>query len=153
LARGLPKSYIKKYGITKKAWAEYRKAHKKRKTRTSKSKSKRKSGGKRMAKKKRRTGGKKFFGNIGLKGLIVGGALLAGAKYLVARFLPQAGAYSSPIAAIGAGAVGSVVGSGKSLMTFGLIDGVSELIVDLVTAGGLVNLPTIGTQTRGYNLG
>jgi len=32
--RGLPKSYIKKYGISKRAWREYRKAHKKSKSRT-----------------------------------------------------------------------------------------------------------------------
>jgi len=31
---GLPKSYIKKYGISKKAWREYRKTHKKSKSRT-----------------------------------------------------------------------------------------------------------------------
>jgi hypothetical protein len=34
--RGLPKSYIKKYGITKRAWAEYRASKKPRKTKARK---------------------------------------------------------------------------------------------------------------------
>lgn len=36
MVRGLPKSYIKKYGVSKKAWREYRKAHPKRGRRTRK---------------------------------------------------------------------------------------------------------------------
>ena len=57
MARGLPKSYIKKYGVTKKAWREYRKVHPKRgttrKTRSSRSNPKRKVR-KRVARRKRR---------------------------------------------------------------------------------------------------
>jgi len=34
MAKGLPKSYIKKWGISKRAWREYRKTHKKSKSRT-----------------------------------------------------------------------------------------------------------------------
>lgn len=37
MAKGLPKSYIKKYGITKKAWREYRKSKGGRKTTRKKS--------------------------------------------------------------------------------------------------------------------
>ena len=41
MAKGLPKSYIKKYGISKKAWREYRKSRKKgtRRTRSTRRKS------------------------------------------------------------------------------------------------------------------
>ena len=45
---GLPKSYIKKYGITKKAWREYRKSKRSR-SKTKKSNPNKKKGGKKMA--------------------------------------------------------------------------------------------------------
>lgn len=49
---GLPKSYIKKYGITKKAWKEYRASLKKSKTTKKKTTTKKKA--KRVASKKKR---------------------------------------------------------------------------------------------------
>lgn len=41
MARGLPASYIKKWGVSKKAWREYRKVHAKKKSSTRKKKTSR----------------------------------------------------------------------------------------------------------------
>jgi len=145
MPKGLPKSYIKKYGgINKRAWAAYRAAHKKKKTRTRKTKTKRSK--KRMGGK----GGKKLIGNLGLKGIVFGAAILTGLKYLVRNYLPQAGAYTTAVSAAGAGLAGSVLGVGsKSLLQFGIVDGVSELIYDLVTPQGAVTLPFIPSGSKG----
>lgn len=47
---GLPKSYIKKYGITKKAWRMYRASKKKSKSKSKTRKTSNKKGGRKMAK-------------------------------------------------------------------------------------------------------
>jgi len=57
LAKGLPKSIIKKYGISKKAWSVYR-GRKRKTSRTRKTKVTRRKGVRRMARRKRRRGGK-----------------------------------------------------------------------------------------------
>lgn len=104
-------------------------------------------------KKGTRRRGMRIVGNIGPKGLIVGSGLLALAKYGLRRFFPQAGAYTTGLAAIGGGAVGAALGTGKSLLQFGVVDAVSELITDLVLPGGMVTIPGMGPQVkRGYDL-
>jgi len=58
MAKGLPKSYIKKWGISKRAWREYRKAHKSKSRTTRKSKTKTKKRRTYNLTKKTRKGGK-----------------------------------------------------------------------------------------------
>lgn len=138
----LPKGYLKKYkGDMKAAWAAF-----KTKGKSSPDTKKRK-GSRGMAKKKggkrKGGGGRKLIGNMGLKGLLVSAGLLFGAKYLVRRYLPQAGAYTTAASGLAAGALGGALGVGKQVMAFGAIDGLSELFTDLVSVGGLITLPGI----------
>ena len=57
--KGLPASYIKKWGVSKRAWREYKKGKKKNPSRTRKKAKTRRKGGYKMARrKKRRRGGK-----------------------------------------------------------------------------------------------
>ncbi|GAI34022.1 unnamed protein product, partial [marine sediment metagenome] len=85
-------------------------------------------------------------GNLGIKGLGVGSILLAAAKYLVRSKAPQVGAYTTAVSNVGAGLVGKMVfGTGSSLIQFGAVDGLSELIYDIATPGGAYDLPGIKT--------
>lgn len=145
MGRGLPKSYIKKYGISKKAWREYRKDQ----TEKGRRSKPRKGGSKTTKKKKGGRRGYRIVGNIGPKGLIVSAGLLALAKYLTRRFAPQVGAYTTAVSAIGAGAAGKVMGTGSSLLQFGAVDGVSELLTDLALPGGMVTIPGMGPRANG----
>ena len=54
---------------------------------------------------------------------------------------------------IGAGAAGHALGTGKSLLQFGVVDGVSELIFDLVSPGGMLTIPGMEGQAApaGYD--
>jgi len=152
LAKGLPKKYAKKYGITKKAWIEYRKdtgaTKKKRKKSTSKPK---RSVRKTVKRKSKGGGGKKTFGTFGTVGLLSAGVLYGSAKYVARRYFPQAGAYTGAISAVAAGGTAKALNlSGKSLFGFGLVELVSELITDLVLPGGLVNAPWVkSTRVNG----
>jgi len=56
LAKGLPKSIIKKYGITKKAWSVYR-GRKRKTSRTRKARPSRRKGVRKMARRRNRGGG------------------------------------------------------------------------------------------------
>jgi len=136
----------------KEGWKAYFKAHpKKTVPKSSKPKKKPKKGGKTLAKKKNKGGrrGARIVGNLGIKGLSVGAGLLALAKYLVRTRAPQAGAYTTAIANVGAGIVGKTVfGTGGSLIQFGAVDGISELIYDLATPGGAYDLPGIAPNAR-----
>jgi len=99
-----------------------------------------------------RRSARKLFGNMSIKGIVIGGSLLAAAKTLVRRMAPQLGAYTPGASALGAGVAADVMGiSGKSLKTFGAVDLASEAIVDLIMPGGLVTLPGVVAQkTGGY---
>ena len=108
-----------------------------------------KGGSKRIAKNKGKGGrrGARIVGNLGIKGLAVGSGLLAVAKYLVRRNAPQLGAYTTAVSNVGAGLVGKTVfGTGSSLIQFGAVDGLSELIYDIATPGGAYDLPGIKTN-------
>ena len=90
--------------------------------------------------------GARIVGNLGIKGLAVGSGLLAVAKYLVRRQAPQLGAYTTAVSNVGAGLVGKTIfGTGSSLIQFGAVDGLSELIYDIATPGGAYDLPGINT--------
>lgn len=94
--------------------------------------------------------GARIVGNMGFKGLAIGGSLLALAKYLVRTKAPQVGAYTTAVANVGAGLVGGqLFGTGKSLVQFGAVDGISELLYDLVTPGGAYDLPGISAPKGG----
>jgi len=149
MAKGLPKSIAKKYGITKKAWRVYRagKGKPKSKGKTKQSTSKRRKSTKKV---KNTSKGSRILGNMGLKGLIISGAILSGLKFLMRTTFPQAGAYTTSVSAIGAGIAAKALNTtGKSLLAFGAVDGVSELITDLLMGGGMVTLPGIGGQAQG----
>ena len=112
-------------------------------------------GGSKTTKKNKGKGGRRgarIVGNLGIKGLGVGAGLLAIAKYLVRSKAPQAGAYTTSIANVGAGVVGKTVfGTGGSLIQFGAIDGLSELIYDVATPGGLYDLPGTAKSSGGWD--
>lgn len=113
-----------------------------------------KKGGSKTTKKGNKGGrrGARIVGNLGIKGLGVGAGLLAIAKYLVRSKAPQAGAYTTAIANVGAGVVGKTVfGTGGSLIQFGAVDGLSELIYDVATPGGLYDLPGTAKSTGGWD--
>lgn len=152
LAKGLPKKYAKKYGITKRAWREYRKdtGAIKKKRPGSTSKPKRRKTKTTSKKKKRGGGGKKTFGTFGTVGLLSAGIMYGLAKYIARRYLPQAGAYTGAISAVAAGGTAKALNlSGKSLFGFGLVELVSEVLTDLVLPGGLVNAPWVGAGQNG----
>jgi len=91
---------------------------------------------------------------FGLRGLVVGGVLTAATKFLIRTRAPQVGAYTPALASVGAGVVGSAtMGTGKSLIGFGLVEAVSEFIYDLVSPGGVYTLPGITSKTApgGYD--
>ena len=107
-----------------------------------------KGGSKRIASKKKKGGrrGARIVGNLGIKGLGIGSILLAAAKYLVRSKAPQLGAYTTAVSNVGAGLVGKTVfGTGSSLIQFGAVDGLSELLYDIATPGGAYDLPGIKT--------
>lgn len=111
----------------------------------------RKTSGKSMAKKDKRVGrrGARILGAMGWKGILISAAMLFGAKFLIRRFAPQVGAYTTSLAAVGTGAVAKAVDfPGKSTLAFGAVDGLSELVYDLLTPNGLVTFPTIGAAAR-----
>jgi len=151
MGKGLPKSIVKKYGISKKAWQVYK--SQKRRKRTSR-KTTKKSGGRK--KRKTYSGGKKvgrrkgfrIFGRFGLKGILLGAAAIAGIKYLIHKFAPGFSGYENAVALIGAGIVGP-----KSLGPAGVTLGVADFIVDAITPGGIYTLPGIGGRVRGYEIG
>jgi len=137
---GLPKKYAK-MGF-KKGWREYKKtnAYKSKHGGTT---TRRKT---RVAKKKQaRKASRKLFGNMSIKGIVLGGAVLAGVKTLVRAKAPQLGAYTPGVSALSSGVVAQSIGiPGASLKTYGAIDVASEAIIDLINPGGLVTLPGMG---------
>jgi len=85
---GLPKKYIKKYGVSKKAWSEYRKS-KGRTTRTQKTKR----GGVKVARRKRsysraRSGLKSMFGMSSLQ-TVLKAAIAGGVTGAVQNAIPD----------------------------------------------------------------
>ena len=104
-----------------------------------------------MAKRKSRGGRKGFtLGGYGPVGLISAGLLYGAAKYVARRYFPQAGAYTGAVSAIAAGGTAKVLNTtGKSLLGFGLVELVSELVTDLILPGGLVTAPWVSVKTNG----
>ena len=142
---GLPKKYAK-MGF-KEGWKQY-KASKIKKT----SKKKRKTS---MAKNKGRSGGgRKILGTIGFKGLIAGIASLAVLRIGIKRVAPQVpDAYVDSASMLGAGVLGKVAKIGTAhLIAPAVVLGASKLIEDLVTGGGLIDLPGVGVSPQGFDL-
>jgi len=134
--RGLPAHIIKKYGITKKAWQVYK---------AGKGRRKRRGGRARRAKRRvrrvvRRIRRPKLFRTLGLRGVLIGGAMYALVAYLVRRFAPQAGAYTPALALAGAGLVK------RSLFAPALAMATGELLTDLLLPGGIVTFPGVAPR-------
>lgn len=154
MARGLPKSYIKKYGITKRAWAEYRKSSgsTRRRSKTSSKRSgsttaKRRRSSRRS---KRRGGGRRPFGTVGWKGMLAGLVSLAFLRILIRRMFGAVPAeYVDSASLVGAGVIGKVAKIGTAnLLTPGIVLGGSKVIEDIFTPGGYY---TIGGNAGGYD--
>ena len=133
---GLPKSIIKRYGISKKAWEVYRSQHKAARPAST--------GGKKMVKRRRASsirkkrakrggGGRKIIGNLGLKGLLIGGGLTV----LADMFIPPiGGAYSPALKLMAAGAGAKAIGApGAMLMSSGAMLGAATAIRQLLSGG------------------
>lgn len=146
--RGLPKSIIKKYGISKKAWRIYRSGKAPTKRRRSI-----KRGSSKMVKRKRRSyiprarrairrrGGARGI----LSGLFPGGLVqtVAGAGGLVVmqRYQPFGGAYKPAIDKIALGVVMPMVGMGnKDMLSVGIKEGIATLVNQYL--GGAAISPT-----------
>jgi len=139
--KGLPASIIKKYGVTKKAWAVFRG----RKTPRSVKKEMPKR--RRSSRRKVRASRRGAIGGLNIKGLLFGAGLLAAAKYAVGHLAPGL-PYQKPISAIGAGAVAGISGlPGKRLVEYGLMDAGSDLALGFIGGGGGA-VPAL----RGYDL-
>jgi len=98
-----------------------------------------------VAKRKSRSR-RKMFGTLGWQGLAIGIAGVTAVKYLIRRFLPQAGAYSNGLGMLGVGLWK------KSLLAPSLVELGSEAVTDLFTGGGIYTLPTFGRATANYDL-
>lgn len=123
----------------KQAAASWKKGQKRKSPTTSKTKRSRKTTSKNNSKR-----GLRLVGSMGPKGLITTGVLLALSKYILRTKAPQLGAYTTGVAALAAGLVGKILGSGASLLTFGVVDTAAELLTDLALPGGMVNMPSWG---------
>ena len=105
-----------------------------------------------MAKKKKKSRGSRVLGSMGVKGVLIGTVLLAGAKYVLRRFFPQAGPYTTGASMTAAGLVAKSANvSGKSLVAPGVIELISEFVVDLVQPGGVYTMPGFGAARGGYD--
>ena len=143
---GLPKSLIKKYGITKKAWSIFRGS--KPKTR-SKTMAKRKSTRKVYVKSKRKGYSKPrgLFGGFGkgltLKSIAVGaGGLVALQKFPVLGF---AGAYKSAADKIAIGVIGPMLGADNhDMLTVGIKEGLATFVGGFL--GGSQQISVGGTS-------
>jgi hypothetical protein len=137
LAKGLPRSIIKKYGISKKAWAVFRGqgAPKKVKHVVRKKTSRvRRYYGK--AKRVGRRAG--ALGGISLKEIIFGAALMTAGKVVVGMVAPGL-PFQRQVGTLAGGAVAAFTGlPGKRLISFGLMDAGSDLIAGFIggTSGG-----------------
>lgn len=151
---GLPKKYIKKYGITKKAWREYRKDKPRASGSTKASPRGTPKRSRKTPKKKKGGGGKKLFGQFGPVGLITAGLMLAAAKFGIRRYAPQAGSYTSAVGAIAAGGAAKALNiSGKSMFGLGLVELISELATDIMLPGGMVTGPWVPAAQQNGNRG
>ena len=138
---GLPKSIIKRYGISKKAWEVYRSQHKAARPAST--------GGKKVAKRRRasstrkksaKRGGIRLLGNMGLKGMLMGGAMLFASRSLLGGI---GGEYNAPLTMIAAGVGSKAVGvSGASLAGAGIMELGATLVGKLLSGG--IALPFIG---------
>lgn len=139
MAQGLPKSIIKKYGISKKAWAVFRgKKHTKR-------------GNKTMAKRKttrrsypraRRTysRAKGFMGKLGIgKGMTVKSLIAGSAALIVAqRYQPFGGPYKPAIDKVASGIVLNVAHlDNADLISAGIKEGVATLVNGYLGSGSV----------------
>ena len=141
---GLPKNIIKRYGISKKAWAVYRSQHTAARPAST--------GGKKVAKRRRassrrssakrgaKRGGIRLLGNMGLKGMLMGGAMLFASRSLLGGI---GGEYNAPLTMIAAGVGSKAVGvSGASLAGAGVMELGATLVGKLLSGG--IALPFIG---------
>ena len=122
MAKGLPASIAKKYGITKKAWSVYRGGRKASKSGSATMAKNRKRSVRRYVPKRVRSGGKAILGKYGATGLVedaaigyLGGNLFMGMGYPLASALPMA--------RVAQGAAGMALNRrGKGRLAYGIID-------------------------------
>jgi len=135
MAKGLPKSIIAKYGISKKAWEVFRgrKAPEKGKTMA---KRKRASRVRRYYGKAKRVGRRAgALGGISLKEIIFGAALMTAGKVGVGMIAPGL-PFQRQVGTLAGGAVAAFTGlPGKRLISFGLMDAGSDLIAGFIGGG------------------
>jgi len=133
---GLPKSIIKKYGITKKAWSVFRgRSTPKRSTRMSKKKGSRRARATGYAKK----GYHKARGFLGGGGLSLKSIGIGTAGLIVAqRFQPFGGAYKPAVDMLAVGLAGGALHMGQH---------------DMLTAGVKVGLATLANGYLGGSMG
>lgn len=124
----LPKSIIKKYGITKKAWEVYRGKRstpmaKRKKGTVTRYVTRAKGAGKRYTKR-----AKGLLGGLG-GGLTIKGVAFGTAGLMVAqRFQPFGGEYKPAVDKIAIGLVGPMVGMGQhDMLTVGIKEGLATL--------------------------
>ena len=143
--KGLPKSIIKKYGISKKAWAVYRgKASPKRRrspkqVRRKKTMArKRRSYRPRIRRAVRRRGGVRGI----LSGLFPGGimhtAVGAGGLVVMQRYQPFGGSYKPAIDKIALGVALPMIGMGnKDFLSVGIKEGIATLVNQYLGGGAI----------------
>jgi hypothetical protein len=132
---GLPKSIIKKYGITKKAWSVFRgRSTPKRSTRMSKKKGSRRARATGYAKKGYHKARGFLSGGFSLKSIGIGTLGLVAAQ----RFQPFGGAYKPAVDMVAVGALGGALHMGQH---------------DMLTAGVKVGLATLVNSYLGGSVG
>ena len=128
----LPKSIIKKYGITKKAWAVFRGQKSTRKTTVTK----RRGGTRRRVVHRIKSAGRRYGGRArGLLGGIAGGLTLKNVAFGTAglivteRFQPYGGAYRGPLNKVLIGIAGPMMGmDNRDMLTVGVKEGLATLV-------------------------
>lgn len=153
--KGLPSWIVKKYGVSKKAWAVHRSGKRKSTSKPKKRKTKKRKSRRGRKTAKRRSGGRKIFGTLGWKGAIASIASLSVIRIIINR-LTGGGVpaeYVDSVAMIGSGVVGKATKIGTAhLLAPGIVLGASKLVEDLVSPGGLYTLPQLGgTGNGGYD--
>ena len=142
MAKGLPKSIIKKYGITKKAWQVFRgtRSHFSSVPGGKKTMAKRKT--KAKSSPKRRAGA---FGGLKIKELLFGAALMTAGKVAVGMVAPDI-PFQRQVGTLAGGAAAAITGlPGKRLITYGVMDAGSDILASFMGGAGS------GVKTGGYD--
>lgn len=156
---GLPIKYIKKYGISKKAWDAFhadQKGGDRYAVASIKPKKAEKMGKKKTTKRRasptrkapRRKGGM----GINLKEIAMTTLMLGVGKVAVSNLAPGL-PFQRPLSAVAGGALATITGMpGKRLIQYGIADAGSDIAVDLVNGSGFNLGGLTGTSNKGYDM-